>query len=280
MAIHVITDSASDILENEYENLQILPMTVTFGEYEYQDGLTLGKKEFYEKLIESDTLPITSQITPFGFEEAILPYVEAGEQVLLITLSGKLSGTWQNAAVIAEDYPNQVYVVDSENASIGQRILIECALRMIKEEKTIDEIVTELNVIKKKIHFVALLDTLEYLKKGGRISKAAAIAGGLLSIKPVIAIENGEVNVLGKARGSKQGNNLITEQIKKYGEIDFSMPYYLAYTGLSDEMIKKYQKDNAHLWENEADELPISIVGCAIGTHIGPGAIGVAWIEK
>lgn len=280
MGIHIITDSASDIKASERENLTVIPLTITFGETEYQDGVTLTHKQFYEMLIESDTLPVTSQIPPFLFEETMKKTVAQGDEVVVVTLSGKLSGTWQSAMIAAENYPGSVYVVDSENVSIGEHILVEYALRLIDQGLSASEIVEKLNLLKKRIRLVALLNTLEYLKKGGRISGAAALAGSLLSIKPVIAIQNGEVVFLGKARGSKQANNLIVEQIHAAGGIDFSMPYFLGYTGLSKDLIQKYIEDNSALWENETDYLPVDSVGGTIGTYAGPGAIGVAFVAK
>ena len=280
MGIHIITDSASDINASEKENLTVIPMTITFGETEYQDGVTLTHKQFYEMLIESDTLPVTSQIPPFCFEEAMKRAVAQGDEVIAITLSAKLSGTWQSAVIAAENFPGSVYVVDSENVTVGEHILVEYAFRLIDQGLSAAEIVEKLNLLKKRIRLVALLDTLEYLKKGGRISSAAALAGSILSIKPVIAIQNGEVVILGKARGSKQANNLIVEQIHAAGGIDFSMPYFLGYTGLSKDLIQKYIEDNAALWENETDCLPVDSVGGTIGTHTGPGAIAVAFVAK
>lgn len=280
MGIHIITDSASDIKGSERENLTVIPMTVTFGETEYQDGVTLSHKQFYEMLIESDTLPVTSQIPPFLFEEAMKAAVEKGDDVIVITLSAKLSGTWQSAMTAAERFPGAVYVVDSENVTVGEHILVESAFRMIDSGLNAGKIAEELNLLKKRIRLIALLDTLEYLKKGGRISSAAALAGSILSIKPVIAIQDGEVAILGKARGSKQANNLIVEQIHAAGGIDFSMPYFLGYTGLSRDLIQKYIDDNAALWEKETDCLPVDSVGCTIGTHAGPGAIAVAFVAK
>lgn len=280
MGIHIITDSASDIRGSERKNLTVIPMTVTFGETEYQDGVTIDHKQFYEMLIESDTLPVTSQIPPFRFEEAIKDAIEKGDEVIAITLSGKLSGTWQSAMIAAERFPGSVYVVDSENVTVGEHILVESAFRMIDSGLSAARIAEELNLLKKRIRLVALLDTLEYLKKGGRISSAAALAGSILSIKPVIAIQDGEVAVLGKARGSKQANNLIVEQINAAGGIDFSMPYFLGYTGLSKDLIQKYIEDNASLWKSETDYLPVDSVGCTIGTHAGPGAIAVAFVAK
>ncbi|MDE5591037.1 MAG: DegV family protein, partial [Acetatifactor sp.] len=179
MGIHIITDSASDIKTTERENLTIIPLTITFGETEYQDGVTLTHKQFYEMLIENDTLPVTSQIPPFLFEEAIKKAVAQGDEVITITLSAKLSGTWQSAMIAAENYPGFIYVVDSENVSIGEHILVEYALRLVDSGLSAAEIVEKLNLLKKRIRLVALLDTLEYLKKGGRISGAAALAGSI-----------------------------------------------------------------------------------------------------
>lgn len=280
MSIHIITDSASDISASARENLTVLPMTITFGETEYQDGVTLTHRQFYEMLVESDSLPVTSQIPPFIFEEAMGRIVHNGDTAIVVTISGKLSGTWQSAMTAAAAFGDSVYVVDSENVTIGEHILVNYAFELIDRGMNAAEIVAELNLAKKRIHLVALLDTLEYLKKGGRVSSAVAFAAGVLSIKPVIAIQDGEVVMLGKARGSKQANNLIAEQIQKAGSIDFSMPYLLGYTGLSDALIQKYIEDNAPLWKNETDRLPVGSVGGTIGTHTGPGAIAVAWFSK
>ena len=139
------------------------------------------------------------------------------------------------------------------------------------------EILEKLEKEKKNIRLIALLDTLEYLKKGGRISKAAAVAGNLLSIKPVIAIKNGEVAILGKARGSRQGNNLLAEEIRHANGIDYDMPFVLAYTGLTDAVIQKYIDDHESLWKGIVDRPVPASVGGTIGTHIGPGAIGIAF---
>ena len=277
--IKVITDSASDTVDHQREDLVILPVTITFGEEQFQDGVNLTHSMFYEKLIESDMLPVTSQVSPFAFEEAYQKVREQGDQAIVVTLSSKLAGTWQSARLAAEGYEDVVQVVDSENASLGQHALVEYALRLIRSGLTFKEIVEKLENDKSRIRLIALLDTLEYLKKGGRISKAAAVAGSLLSIKPVIAIQRGEVAVLGKARGSKQGNNLLAEQIRLTGGIDFGKPFVLGYTGLSDTMLQKYITDHEEFWKADVDTLETSSVGGTIGTHIGPGAIGVAFFS-
>ena len=133
---------------------------------------------------------------------------------------------------------------------------------------------------KKQVRVIALLDTLEYLHKGGRLSRSEAVLGGLLSIKPVVAIEDGAVKVLGKARGSKNGSNLLIQQIRATPGIDFSRPLTLGYTGLDDKLLQKYIADSAALWEGHTHQLPISTIGGTIGTHVGPGAIAVAFFEK
>lgn len=280
MGIRIITDSASDMINENIENFEFIPLTVTFGEEEYQDGVNLSHKEFYEKLVESNELPHTSQATPFVFEEAYGRAAADGDEVVVVTMSAKLSGTWQSAVAAAASCEGRVFVVDSENVTVGEHALVEYAIRLRSQGKTAKEIAEELESAKKRIRLVALLDTLEYLKKGGRISKAAAFAGGLLSIKPVVAVEDGEVVILGKARGSKQGNNLLGQEIEKAGGIDFSMPHFLGYTGLSDALLQKYIRDSEAIWKGELEELKITSVGGAIGTHAGPGAIAVAFFAR
>ena len=282
MAVKFVIDSASDILPAEAEKLGIirLPLTVSFGGEEFRDGVDLSHREFYEKLVESDVLPTTSQLPPAKFDEVFKRVTEGGDEVVAVTLSGKLSGTYQSAVIAAEGYKGKVFVVDSENVSLGERILILRGLELLKEGLSAGEIAERLDEEKKEIRVLALLDTLEYLKKGGRISATVAFAGGLLSIKPVVAVENGEVALVGKARGSKNGHNLLRELVEKCGGVNFEKPCYLAYSGLSDELIRKYAEDSADLWEKYSDNLPISTVGSAIGTHVGPGAIAVAFFEK
>ncbi|MFA7636564.1 MAG: DegV family protein [Monoglobales bacterium] len=279
MGVKIITDSASDIMDLSAENLTVVPITISFGDKEYLDGVTLSHREFYEKLIGTDVLPKTSLINPFSYSEAIDKVKKDGDEVVIITISSKLSGTYDSAQTAAKEYTD-VYVVDSENVCVGQKILVEYALGLAEKGFSAKEIVEKLDENKKNICLIALLDTLEYLKKGGRISKTAGIVGEVLSIKPVITISDGEVAILGKARGSKKGNNLLTEEINKRGGIDFTMPYSLAYSGFDDTMLKKYIQDNEEIWKDSAENLPIGTVGGTIGTHTGPGALALAFFTK
>lgn len=280
MNIRIITDSGCDMLPPYAPNLTVLPLTITFGEESFLDGVELDHHRFYEKLIEGEELPTTSQIAPAAFEEAFQRAVDAGEAVVCVTLSSKLSGTYQSARIAAEGFAGQVWVVDSENVTIGQRLLVERAVELAGQGLDAAQFSARLDQEKKDIRLVALLDTLEYLKRGGRISPSIAMVGGLLSIKPVVAVENGEVVLLGKARGSKNGNNLLIQLIQKTSGVDFGRPYRLGYTGLDDGLLQKYIADSVQLWQDHVEELPVSTVGGAIGTHVGPGAVAVAFFQK
>lgn len=279
----VITDSASDITPEEARALggalEVLPLQISIGGESFRDGVDLDHRQFYERLVESDELPQTSMIPPFAFHEAFQRAVDDGRKVLAIILSGKLSGTHGSAVQAAADFPGQVAVVDSLNAAIGERIQVEYALRLLQGGMGVDEAAAEVASRSGSVRLLALLDTLEYLKKGGRIPPATAVMGDLLSIKPVITLRDGEVAVLGKARGSKNGNNFLIKGIADCGGVDFSLPYRLGYTGLSDATLRKYIRDSEDLWRGHAaeDGLPVSLVGATIGTHVGPGAIAVAF---
>lgn len=282
MAIKVLIDSASDIGKEEAEELGVvvLPMLVSFGDKEFLDGVNITPTQFYEKLIEGDELPKTSQITPYRFEEAFEKYTKDGDEVLAITISSKLSGTYNAAKQAAERFGEKVYVLDTLNACIGERLLCQYALRLVKENKSLQETAAELERVKSKVNVMAVIGTLEYLKKGGRISAAAAFAGEMLSLKPVVAVIDGEVKVVGKALGSKKGNNLLNRLVQEKGGIDFSMPYGTVWSGLEKSMLEKYVKDSTALWAAHTDNVPAYILGGTIGTHIGPGAVGVAFFSK
>ena len=287
MTVRIITDSASDITAADIAAagnpaLTVLPLSVTFGDNTYADGVDLTHRRFYELLVEGDDLPMTGQVNPYAFEQAIAQAREAGEEVVVITLSGKLSGTNASAMTAAAAFEDGVYVVDSKSVTVGERILVDYALRLVGEGLGAADIACALEQAREDIHVVGLLDTLEFLRRGGRIPASAAALGKLLSIKPVITITDGVVELLGKARGSKNGRNLLTQQVEAAGGIDFSMPIELAYAGLDDALLRKYIEDSRHIWEGhvELDDLPVHTVGATIGTHVGPGAIALAFFKQ
>jgi len=280
MKVNIIVDSTTDLRPGLRDQFTVVPLTVSFGDKEYVDGVTISHKEFYEKLIESDVLPTTSQATPAAFEAVFAQVAERGETAVVLTLAAGLSGTYQSAVIAAEEYPGIVHVVDGTSVAIGTGILAEQALLYRDQGLSAGEIAEKLEQDKGRIHVVALLDTLEYLKKGGRISSAVAVAGGILSIKPVAAVKDGKIVMLGKARGSRQGNNLLVQEIQKAGGVDFDRPVLLGYTGLSDVLLKKYVEDSKALWENGVEQLEYVSIGSVVGTHAGPGAVAVAFFRK
>lgn len=280
--IKILVDSACDLEQSDAQALgvSLLPLQIRFGEEEFLDGVTLSHRAFFEKLIETNTLPQTSQINEYRFEEAFSELTEDGSEVVAITLSSKLSGTYASAVKAAKPYAGKVYVVDSLNACIGERILMEYAVRLAEEGRGAKEIAVLLEEKRGKIMLLAVLDTLKYLRKGGRISSVTAFAGEMLSIKPVISVVKGEVKLVGKAIGSKKGNNLLNKLVADCGGVDFSMPYVLGYSGLSDELLQKYIRDSEALWKPYTEQLPYYLIGSTIGTHVGPGAIAVAFFAK
>ncbi len=280
--IKLMVDSAADISKQESEKLGIimLPMVITIDNEEYYDGVNLLPNEFYEKLIESTSFPKTALINSFRWEEAFENNLGVDDEIIVITISSKLSGTYQSALQASEKFNGRVHVVDSLNAAVGERLLCLYALRLIEEGVSAKEIVTQLEEKKDKLKVIAMLGTLEYLKKGGRISSAVAFAGELLSLKPVVGIVNGEVKLLGKAMGSKKSCNLLNKLIQESKGIDFSMPLGTLWSGLGTELLEKYIRDSATLWQGNIGGLQKYQLGATIGAHVGPNAIGVAFFEK
>lgn len=284
MSVKIITDTASDFTLDDAKNynVKVMPLTIIIGGKEYKDNVTITNEEFYNKLIENAELPKTSQVTPYEYECAYNEAFKDNDEVIVITISKYLSGCYQSAVMAREEHEKKdnIYVVDSLNATVGEKILVKLAAKLAKEGKKASEIAAILEEKVSQIRLVALVDTLEYLKKGGRISSAVAFFGGLLSIKPVIEIDNGQVKMLGKARGSKNANNLLKELVEKKGGIDFDLPFELGYGGFNDVPLKKYIEDNADLYSDYTNDLPITQLGPTIGTHVGPGAAAVAFFSK
>jgi len=280
--IRIIIDSACDMPKSEADklNLDFLPLKTIFGEEEFLDGITITHDEFYTKLENSTENPTTSQISPAEYEEVFEDVKKSGDTAIVITLSSKLSGTYQSANIARDGYEDYIYIVDSENVTLGEQLLVRYACELRDLGFAAKEIVDALEEKKTTIHVVAVLDTLEYLQRGGRISKTVAVAGNLLSIKPVIAIQNGEVALVAKARGLKNAGSQMTEVAKSYGNVDFSLPCAYVYSGHSDDLLQKYIKETANAWEDQTKAIPIYSIGSTIGTHVGPGAFGFAFFRK
>ena len=275
MSVVIITDSTADLTgrEREEHGIGVVPLKTIFADGEYLDGIDLTPKQFYEKLAAAEQLPVTSQPSPAQFEEVFAPAVQAGDEVVAVLISGKISGTVQSARIAAEAVGGGIHVVDSENTIIGLRLLVYRAIALRAQGLGAREIARRLDGEKKQIRLHALVDTLEYLQKGGRVSKAVAFAGTLLGIKPRIAVAGGEVVVEGKARGRQRGMEGVWKEVEKDG-MDLSRPFALGYTG-GDEGFEAFRLFVAGKLPGRAPM--IGEIGSVVGTHVGPGAVAVAY---
>lgn len=284
MSVKIIVDSASDITVAYAEKYGIgfAPLKTTLAGQEYRDGIDIVPDEFYEKLVANKELAYTSQVNMEEFSELFRDAVAAGDDVVLITISSGLSGTYQSAVIAAEEYPGKVFVVDSLSATAGEQVLLQQAIKLREEGKSAEEIFAALEELKKRMRLFVRVETLEYLKRGGRISKTSAFVGGVLSIKPVLTLNSdGKLETVGKARGIRQSHKLMNESIASCGGIDFSLPVAMTYAGNTDDgAVKDYLEDSAAVFGDNRDKLQIGQLGCVIGTHTGPGAIVIAFVPK
>lgn len=275
--VKIVVDSTADLSAEIRANMHVVPLNVIFGEEEYLDSVTISAEEFYEKLTSSDVHPTSSQPAPVRFEDTYRVLVEAGHEVVVITISSKLSGTYQSATIAAAEYPGKVFVADSRNAALGTGVLAQYALELAEKGMGGQEILEELMAIREKVRLYAMVDTLEYLKRGGRVSPTVAFVGGVLNLKPVIAVrEGGIIETVGKARGVKKGFAMLNDFLQSDGR-DENKPMLVGYTGLSDEQLNDYLASSGDLWPTDVNRC---IVGPTIGVHAGPGAVAIAFFKK
>ena len=281
MSIKIIADSASDISQETAKRwgITVLPLIIRFGDQEYLDGVTLQPSEFFQLLEKKGDFPKTSQITPFSYEESFREAVEAGDDVICFCLSSGVSGSYHSACAAASEFGDKVRVIDTRQFCISEYVLVEQAVRLRDEGCSAAEVVDSIMKDMKRVHVLAAFDTLEYLKRGGRLSAMSALAGGVLSIKPVLTIEDGAVFILGKARGVKRACDSLVEQIRKYGLVDEKMPFCFGYTGNSDDFMKQFMSRCRETF-GMAQDIPVVRVGATIGAYAGPGAVALAFFSK
>ncbi|MDR0434613.1 MAG: DegV family protein [Gracilibacteraceae bacterium] len=280
MAVQIITDSTSELTGDLAEtwNVQVLPLLVFFGNECYRDGLDLSSKEFFRKIKESADLPTTSQVTPAQFAEVFRAHREAGREVVGIFISSKLSGTYNSAVLARESLGDKgVYVIDSRTATFCLGAIVIEAARLAKSGRSGAEIADWVRRVAATHMMYGVIDSLDHLRRGGRLSLKSAIVGNILGVKPVITIRDGEVIMLAKARGHKNALRWMLEDAEKNGlSARSGKTVYFAYSldkssleALQEMIMQKYGK-------REFIELE---VGAVVGTHIGPGAIGFCVVE-
>lgn len=277
--IRILTDSTADLLHHDINALgvRVVPLGVHFGDEHYEDGIDLGHDQFYEMLEQAHKLPTTSQPSPERFLKEFENAQDAGDDVICILLSSTLSGTFQSAQIAAEEIGyDRIFLVDSRTVSLATQLLVRRASQRVSEGWTSEEIVEDLLHAREHLHIFAIVDTLKYLHKGGRLPTAAAIAGGLLGIKPVIGVNDGKVGIADKARGLPGAYVAIFKQMQKTGGVDEAWPIMVGYTGKRHgvEPFVRYVTQNLHL-----SEPIVRPIGAVVGTHAGPGAAGIAFFS-
>mgnify|MGYP000641181378 FL=1 len=279
--IRILTDSASDILPAEAEQLgvTVIPLNVTLEDGTVlRDGVDMTPSAYYEILAGCRKLPTTSQPSPELFENFFLEAAAAGDEVIGIFLSHALSGTYQ-CAKLAADMANvdNVLFVDSGHVCLSEALLVRLAVQLRDSGKTVGQIAAILEHAKEHLHLVAAIDDLKYLRKGGRLPAAVAVAGGMLGIKPLITIQDGKVAMAGKARGLPGAYVALFKKVEEMGGISSDFPALAGYTVSPREVtpIQTYLRDNL-----QQEDLLVRQIGCVIGTHAGPGAFGLAFFDK
>lgn len=278
--VQIITDSAADFEPYELEkmNVRCVPFSVTFGNEEYKENINLTKQQFYTLLKEKNDFPNTSQPSPHSFESILKNMKNSGCEVVVISLSSALSGAYQSAVLAKNQLEyDECYIIDSLTASGGERILVEQAVKLRDAGKSASEIACFLETLRSRISLYACIDSVDYLYKGGRISRAACTIASFAHIKPIIhVLRDGSIDMAAKSLGIKRTMDFIKKILDKYPP-DKDFPFYVLYTGN-----KKCGKILAEYFEKTDYEIPdanIIDVGAAIGSHIGPNAFGIAYVR-
>ena len=273
--IRIVVDSSSDMFSNEV--VSVVPLQVNLDNTDYLDGVNLTRDSFYDMLANTTSFPKTSQPSPQTIVDVFEDVKAKGDSCIAIMLSGGLSGTYQSAVLAKQivDY-DKIYVIDSKTTSYGIKILVDFALTLEKEGKTVEEIVEKLEKLKKRITIYAGPDTLEYLSRGGRLSKAAELIGNMVNIKPIINLdEEGKIQVPSKCLGVVKAIRYMVDKVLK-DEVDTNHGFYTAYTS-GIENVEKLEKKLA----KEGIEIAgRAQVGPTIGSHLGPNAYAMIFVRK
>lgn len=276
MAVQLIIDSASDLTAEEAKALgvKLIPIPINFGEQEYLSGVNITQEEFYNKLASCKELPTTSQPAPYEFEKAFQEVKDAGDEAVVLCISSALSGTYQSARAIAQEYSDCVWVVDTLSVTIGQRLLLDYALQLRGKGYNAQRLAEEIENAKTRLTVYGIVNTLDYLVKGGRLSKAAGAAGTLLGIRPVLTVRDGVLQVISKARGVKAAHAALNKLVEETPQ-DPNMPAMIAHTGTDDADLTAFLETADLKWSM----VPRGIVGSTVGTHTGPHLICLGYFK-
>lgn len=277
--IRIITDSLSDFTPDDAKelNIDLMALAVNFGDESFKSGYELANEDFYEKLVTSNVSPSTAAVNPFEFEEKFKEYIDQGDEVIAILFAKELSATYQSA-VIAKDAldSDKIHLIDCRTGTLGQGILVKAAAMMRNEGKSAEEIVAKVTELIPRARVFVVLDTLEYLKRGGRISPSVAFVGGVLGLHPIITIQDGKIDLIDKAKGKKSMNKWLLNKLEEL-PVDEDYPLFIGHSNAKEKAEvfaglvadKSYGKDTSNY-----------CLGPVVGTHVGPNAIAVGYISK
>lgn len=278
--IKIITDSTCDLSAEMLEQLgvQQLPLTVSFGSESFRDGVDISHEEFYRRLAAADQLPTTSQLNPDVLAGVFAEHRARGDEVVGIFLSSELSGTVQSARIAREAVGGEgIYIVDSRQVTVGLGLLVERAAHLAGSGMSGAEVAAAVEELSRRQRLLAVVGTLKYLKMGGRISAATALVGGILGISPIVAVQNGRVELIGKARGRKAAMHWISERVAQE-ELDLSQPIAFGHSDCPEAM--RECMDCFESLCHQAAGVVTGSIGSTVGTHAGPGATGIVYFVK
>ncbi len=277
--IRIITDSLSDFTPSDAQdkNIDVMPLSVRFGEESYLCGYEITNEEFYEKLVSSKESPSTAAVIPYDFEKKFKEYLEQGDEIIAILFTKNLSATYQSAVIAKNNLDSdKIHLIDTENASVAQGVLVQTAINMRDEGKSVDEIVSTIEDILQRAHIFIVLDTLEYLKCGGRISPSVAFVGGVLGLHPVIEISKGKLELIDKVKGTKAMSKWLVNKVDSL-PVDENYPVFIGHSNAKEkaDSLCTMMKDKSF-----GGDIPTYCIGSSIGTHVGPDAIAIGYISK
>lgn len=277
--IYIVADSTAGVTDEMLKscNIKILPLTIEFEGKEYKDLFEISEETLLEMLKKGDELPKTSQINPNVFFEAYKEILDEGYKIISIHISSGLSGTYQSACLAREMFENKedIHIIDSKSASFGTGALIKETIKTINSGNNINDVVSIVEKLKEKLKLGFALDTLEYIKKGGRISSVHAAIGNLLNIKPVLYLNDGKVEVFDKVRGRKKALKRLAEYVME-SDIDNNLTKAVGNVDSKNDM-EEFKK---LLINQNITDIESVKVGSVISTYTGPGTIGVFFFSK
>jgi DegV family protein with EDD domain len=280
MVVRIVTDSTADLPTQVAQELGIavVPLTVFFGDEAFLDGVEIDRDTFYARLAESKALPRTSQPSPAKFVEAYQRLIaEGADAILAIQVAGKLSGTIQAARTAIGLLPEgtrqiPIELLDSNSVSDGLGYMVQHASKLAQAEKSLEEIRSEVEDIASRTHIFAVLDTLEFLRRGGRIGAASAFLGNLLSFKPILSVDEGEVHPVERPRTRSKAYARVAQLLADVGELE-----HAAIVASNDEVGEQLREAVQGVYKGS---VPLYAFGAVVGTHAGPGVAGVAYVTK